>query len=47
MVLFKSLISIMKRLGDRTDPCGTPELIAFIEEQWPFTNASIELSEKI
>ena len=35
-----------KRVGDRTEPCGTPLLIGSGEEQWPSTTAAIEWSER-
>ncbi len=34
-----------KRVGDRTDPCGTPLLMALEEEQGPSTTVVIERSE--
>ena len=33
------------RVGDRTEPCGTPLLIGLGEEQWLSTTAAIERSE--
>ena len=35
-----------KRVGDRTEPCGTPLLIDLEEEQWPSTTAAIERPER-
>ena len=35
-----------KRVGDRTEPCGTPLLISLEKEQWPSTTAAIERSER-
>ncbi len=35
-----------KRVGDRTDPCGTPLFIGLGLEQWPSTTAEIERPER-
>ena len=35
-----------KRVGDRTEPCGTSLLVGLGEEQWPSTTAAIEHSER-
>ncbi len=35
-----------KRVGDRTDPCGTPVFIGLILEHWPSTTAEIERTER-
>ncbi len=35
-----------KRVGDRTESRGTPLFICLGEEQWPFTTAEIEWSER-
>ena len=35
-----------KRVGDRTEPCGTPEFIDLGEEQWPSTTAAIVRPER-
>ncbi len=35
-----------KRVGDRTEPCGTPLLIGLGEEKLSSTTAEIELSER-
>ena len=42
--LRKSLIDYRKRVGDRTESCGTPLLIGLEEEQWPSTTGAIEWS---
>ena len=34
------------RVGDRTEPCGTPLLIVLGEEQRPSTTATIERSKR-
>ena len=39
-------MKIRKRVGDRTEPWGTPLLIALEEEQWPSTTAAIERPER-
>ncbi len=35
-----------KRVGDRTDPCGTPLFIGLGLEYWPSTTAEIERPER-
>ena len=35
-----------KRVGDSTEPCGTPLLIGLGEEQWPSTTTAIERPER-
>ena len=35
-----------KRVGDRTEPCGTPLLIGLGEKLWASITAAIERSEK-
>ena len=35
-----------KKVGDTTEPCGTPLLIGLEEEQWPSTTAAIKWSER-
>ncbi len=35
-----------KRVGERTEPCGTPLLIGLGEEQSPSTTDEIELPER-
>ena len=42
----RSLMNNRKRVGDRTDPWGAPQLIDLGEEQWPSTTAAIEQSER-
>ncbi len=42
----RSLMNKRKRVGDRTEPCGTPLLIGLREEQSPSTTAEIERSER-
>ena len=39
-------MNIRKRVGDRTEPCGTPLLIDTGEEQWPSTTAAIERPDR-
>ncbi len=38
----RSLMNKRKRVGDRTEPCGTPRLIGLEEEQLPSTTAEIK-----
>jgi len=35
-----------KRVGDRTDPCGTPLFIGLGDEQSPSTTSAIDRSER-
>ncbi len=35
-----------KRVGESTDPCGTPLFIVFGVEQWPSTTKEMERSER-
>ncbi len=35
-----------KKVGDRTEPCGTPQLISLGEEQCPSITAAIDLFER-
>ncbi len=42
----RSLMNKRKRMGDRTEPCGTPLLIGLGEEQSPSTTAEIERPER-
>ncbi len=37
---------MIKRVGDRTAPCGTPLLIGLEEEHWPSTTVAINWSER-
>ena len=45
-LLKRSLMNNRKRVGDRTEPCGTPLLINLGEEQWPSTTVVIERLER-
>ncbi len=42
----RSLMIKRKRVGDKTEPCGTPLLIGLGEEQSSSTTAEIERSER-
>ena len=39
-------MKMRKRVGDGTEPWGTPLLIALEVEQWPSTTAAIEQPER-
>ncbi len=42
----RSLMNNRKRVGDRTEPCGTPLFIGLGEEQLPSTTAEIVWPER-
>ncbi len=35
-----------KRVGERTEPCGTPLFIVIGVEQWPSTTAEMDRSDR-
>ncbi len=42
----RSIMNNRKRVGDRTEPCGTPLLIGLGEDQSPSTTAERERPER-